>query len=1100
PNNKVILPWLANNPGKLKKIKAREMKKKETIENFDSVMFVIPSGNFFVQLNAKKNGNGTYEIDIPGLEDVDHSTPIFAIARNKDATSFFDAGKMMQANYKERTHKLNIVSLVGKLDDSYKTEAEKVLNSIYGRVGVTYEVTLSVFDNDSIKKILNDGLAIGADKESRWKVETKEMRAIRALYSDSVAIDRKAAYLFVVNHPQEEEYRRSVDGDMPRNQSVGYLFKDNINTKDLGRLIAHELGHGVYKFQHVFDYNGIEEKTTDNIMDYKDGDYLAHFQWKIMQDSVMFVWKALQDDEEGMDKDNNKKKSMMKCLAKQSILAIYEKYEGELLTKTFTAQDIADMIPAIWSKVSSNCEFDPTFLKIVEVLTDVVNCYISSNSEEELNYCICNTVMNDVLFEYIQDFFDAAKEALHEITDSIDAGPLVQPFIKEGIKKIEEWVDTQVAKFEEFLKNNICGDVPPITSSGRYEKDFFDIYIECKNDYVIFDIDIVTARENPLQSVRIYTGTEEGGMPPSDYVNTLYVCEEGEGDNYTYAPSALRESEYYKNIPKRCDKAGKTGQLFLNMYSFYTWNSILGGFDWEDRDGLGPEEDGRFHYYYKIKMPYPKNSTVLISVNANLYEGDWPRFPKIDGALNTIADLFNYVRGINPNDERYQSVYPITRQKQKIATCGIAKPTEEQQTPSRPVICSDECTKAGYDDKYTKNPFGTASTVEAATKKRREGEEKYGIPKCSGWKTESNGTKYISPLTCGESSRVEKLYSIAKNSDVAVMNMSVAKENLYKTFHYWDGTDSMLIEDSNNKIKMINVDDFVEMYLSNGKYMSFMMDIYTRMNFVLMSNTFIDNPAFDRQDYISNQMSQILSMSPGDDNNLCGMIKKQLKETYGTRHQRVRRKSGEYNAKLSEFYSQCIAGYPSIKSEINSMDLKCDITEEQIKTALKNCGFLTLLKNFVHIMCNTEYPLRFIYAKDKTPNLYNDASEKIVMDKGYNPPAYPIDKYYGGKGKQFCFNKQADNNAGIDMEYYYNLSASSTSGDPNDYFINCAKLFNDWDYLTNLNSVFLNRLQMFVCYENNIYNGMNARPIGTVFRCDRGIPHLWEDAIDNLTR
>ncbi len=66
-----------------------------------------------------------------------------------------------------------------------------------------------------------------------------------------------------------------------------------------GRLVAHEIGHGVYKFQHTFDY-GVAEKSTDNLMDYNNGDFLAHYQWRVMQDSVMFVWKGLQDDEDGM--------------------------------------------------------------------------------------------------------------------------------------------------------------------------------------------------------------------------------------------------------------------------------------------------------------------------------------------------------------------------------------------------------------------------------------------------------------------------------------------------------------------------------------------------------------------------------------------------------------------------------------------------------------------------------------------------------------------------------------------------------------------------------------------------------------------------------
>ena len=41
--------------------------------------------------------------------------------------------------------------------------------------------------------------------------------------------------------------------------------------------VAHEIGHGVYKLQHTFDYDGLAEKKaqTDNIMDYirKNGNF-----------------------------------------------------------------------------------------------------------------------------------------------------------------------------------------------------------------------------------------------------------------------------------------------------------------------------------------------------------------------------------------------------------------------------------------------------------------------------------------------------------------------------------------------------------------------------------------------------------------------------------------------------------------------------------------------------------------------------------------------------------------------------------------------------------------------------------------------------------
>ena len=309
PHTNVVLPWLANNPGKQKIIKAREVKKKSTSASFESVLFVIPCESGYIQLETTKDANGNYELNIPGLADVASSTPIYAIARTSDETPYFDAGKMMQANYAERTHKLIIVSLIGDLDASYKTEAEKALNSIYGRVGVSWTVELTKFDNDSIKnEILKDGLSIAADDESCWKKETKEMRAIRKLYSESNEIEDNTAYLFVVNHVQEDKFK-DTEGDMPRGQAVGYIFKDKVNdAPKFGRLVAHEIGHGVYKLQHTFDYDGLAEKKaqTDNIMDYntsQPNDFLAHYQWRVMQDSVMFVWGLFQDDEDGMSEN-----------------------------------------------------------------------------------------------------------------------------------------------------------------------------------------------------------------------------------------------------------------------------------------------------------------------------------------------------------------------------------------------------------------------------------------------------------------------------------------------------------------------------------------------------------------------------------------------------------------------------------------------------------------------------------------------------------------------------------------------------------------------------------------------------------------------------
>ena len=41
-------------------------------------------------------------------------------------------------------------------------------------------------------------------------------------------------------------------------------------------------------------------RATYKRLDYNNGDFLAHYQWRVMQDSFMFVWGLFQDDEDGM--------------------------------------------------------------------------------------------------------------------------------------------------------------------------------------------------------------------------------------------------------------------------------------------------------------------------------------------------------------------------------------------------------------------------------------------------------------------------------------------------------------------------------------------------------------------------------------------------------------------------------------------------------------------------------------------------------------------------------------------------------------------------------------------------------------------------------
>ena len=299
-----IIPWLANNPGKTKKLYVKEVLLDRKVSLFDSVKFVMPTNGDFIELNHTPLGEGFFSVDIPGGASTKYSFEVYALGKMKESSSYGDAGKLMVENYPTRKNKVIFVPVQN--DYKLSNELEKSLNDIYGRLGITYEVELAEkFENELLQDILSDGLDISADDESRWQVESEEMKMLRSLYRQHLQeqdkdIEKNAAYIFLVDKAQDRY--QSVVGDMPRNQSVGYIFMQGNTSLSDARLVAHELGHGVYRLQHTFDYKHAEEDKykTDNLMDYNQGDFLAHYQWRIMQDSVMFVWKSLQDDEDGM--------------------------------------------------------------------------------------------------------------------------------------------------------------------------------------------------------------------------------------------------------------------------------------------------------------------------------------------------------------------------------------------------------------------------------------------------------------------------------------------------------------------------------------------------------------------------------------------------------------------------------------------------------------------------------------------------------------------------------------------------------------------------------------------------------------------------------
>lgn len=296
-----IIPWLANNPGKLKPLSVKDINLKGG-SLFDSVKFVMPTNGKYIELSCETTGEGEYKIRIPGGAGTRNSFEVYALGKMKGNSSYQDAGKLLIANYAPRTQKVIFVPVTINDDDWLDLPGidldsiRKGLDAIYGKLGISFELSGDdELRHENIAFLLEDGLDL--ERKGKWDILSDEMEYIKYLYSLERKVEHGAAYIFILNKRHSAD--ASVVGDMPRGQASGFMFVDeNLEFFADARLVAHELGHGLYSLQHTFDYPALENTETDNLMDYNGGDFLAHFQWRLIQNPTL-VWSFLQDDGDG---------------------------------------------------------------------------------------------------------------------------------------------------------------------------------------------------------------------------------------------------------------------------------------------------------------------------------------------------------------------------------------------------------------------------------------------------------------------------------------------------------------------------------------------------------------------------------------------------------------------------------------------------------------------------------------------------------------------------------------------------------------------------------------------------------------------------------
>ncbi len=283
------VPWFAMVEGKTKSIKGEISLGRETAND---VKFVCLVGDQAIVLDAKFDGNYTYTIPIFGGTG-ETSLDVYALATGANGDNL-TLGHARIQNMPKMDQKVILIPVKREPGSIAKDEIEKQLNAIYGPLGITYKVEVAdKFDGEDLS-FLDDGLDVTTT--SNWTTSSDEMKRLKNLYAQNHTIDEQAAYIFVC--PKATYEGTEVVGDMPRCSQVGYVFSEAATYND-GWTIAHELGHGLYSFEHVFTKEK-NKGNTNNLMDYNNGTILKVWQWNLLYSHKNFTIPFLEKDEDGM--------------------------------------------------------------------------------------------------------------------------------------------------------------------------------------------------------------------------------------------------------------------------------------------------------------------------------------------------------------------------------------------------------------------------------------------------------------------------------------------------------------------------------------------------------------------------------------------------------------------------------------------------------------------------------------------------------------------------------------------------------------------------------------------------------------------------------
>ncbi|SMG09495.1 hypothetical protein SAMN05661096_00221 [Marivirga sericea] len=278
PDGNVAVPWVATKAGEAGTVKAKFLPN----DSVTTADISFKSGSDGSTLSASLSGND-WTITLPSIA-TEESIVINAVDKKGQTV-----GKLNAIGCQELKRKVHIVPVGNSSASFSKEQLTGYLNRIYAQAGASWEVDIE----DAITVEGYDGI-LQDDKQALFSTYSEGMKEIINAYKNdiNVSIVNNEFYLFLVDQSQTGK-----SGYMPRKHQYGFIYMGE--SGDKLSTIAHELGHGAFRLQHVHEEYPTISESTDNLMDsIGTGTNLRKYQWDLIHNPPVVVG-LVEDLEEG---------------------------------------------------------------------------------------------------------------------------------------------------------------------------------------------------------------------------------------------------------------------------------------------------------------------------------------------------------------------------------------------------------------------------------------------------------------------------------------------------------------------------------------------------------------------------------------------------------------------------------------------------------------------------------------------------------------------------------------------------------------------------------------------------------------------------------